>query len=303
MKNFLIGMHGGFDYKKFQRDYRTDFFGVEACMFSSEEDIKILLDEAKKHNFKFGIHFPLHKNLFEYCRDPLFLSRDEDICEESYKVFEEELSYCKSIGSEYILVHFPKPVIINNNLNWSSWRFANDMEWINESAYPYDEFKNSIENMFSRLSLLSDKYKIQIVLEHDALNKYIYEGDLLEELFNKYSNLKICLDTGRLHLLEIVDSDFDSGKFLSKMAPFTYIVHLWNTSVDNNLAGGHYPVLPSLKTSEGWGDISTYLSTIASINKEVKVLFEHRSDLITDEELDICYNWVSSIMLKEAVSQ
>jgi len=33
MKNFLIGMHGGFDKQKYDRDMRDNFYGVEACCF------------------------------------------------------------------------------------------------------------------------------------------------------------------------------------------------------------------------------------------------------------------------------
>ncbi|ERI93566.1 hypothetical protein HMPREF1982_01650 [Clostridiales bacterium oral taxon 876 str. F0540] len=298
MKNFLIGMPGGFDYKKFHRDYRAEFWGIEAIMFDSEEDIKVLIEEAQKKKFNFGVHFPLHKNIFIPCRDPLFLSLNSDLSEESYNVFERELAYCKSIGAQYILVHFPKPVLIDRSLNWNFWRFGNEAEWIDEKLYPYDKFKEKLEEMFGRLSGLSSKYNLQIVLEHDAINKYLYEGALLEELFKRYDNLKLCIDTGRLHLFELVDKNFDSKEFVKKMAPYTFIVHLWNTNVNDNSTGGHYPVLPSLKVSEGWGDIESYLNIIASINNDIKVLFEHRSDLITDEELETCYNWINSIINK-----
>lgn len=294
MKNFLIGMPGGFDYKKFKRDFREDFFGIEASMFKDEDDIRQLIEEVKNNNIRFGVHFPLRKGVFSYCRDPLFLSLDKGVSEKSYEVFEKEVEHCSKIGAEYLLVHFPKPVLIDRKLDWSSWRFANDMEWMYEEVYPIDLFRTNLGEMFERLSCLSEQYKLQILLEHDAVNRYLYDTDLLESLLCKYPNIKICLDTGRLHLLELVDREFNAKNFIQRMAPFTYLVHLWNTNPKDNAKGGHYPALPDLEIGEGWGDIGGYLKAITSVNRNIKILFEHQSDLISEEKLEICYQWVES---------
>jgi hypothetical protein len=95
-------------------------------------------------------------------------------------------------------------------------------------------------------------------------------------------------------MFENVDPNFNSKEFALKMAPYTYLLHLWNDRVKGNTKGGHYPVLPSLKASDGWGDVDSYLRIVTSINKDVKVLFEHRSDLINDGELEVCYRWIES---------
>ena len=78
MNNFMIGMYGKFDYKKFNRDFREGFYGIEACLFEDENDIEILSKEAEKKDFKFGIHFPLRAGISKL-RDPQFLSLNEDI--------------------------------------------------------------------------------------------------------------------------------------------------------------------------------------------------------------------------------
>ncbi len=57
MDNFMIGMYGKYDYKKFDRDFRKGFYGVEACLFENEKDIENLSSEAQKNGLKFGIHF------------------------------------------------------------------------------------------------------------------------------------------------------------------------------------------------------------------------------------------------------
>lgn len=291
MKNLLIGMHGGFSYEKFNRDFKEGFCGIEACMFPDENSIETLATESRRRGFNIGIHFPLHAGTYKY-RDPLFLSRDHDEAENAYAAFEKELSYASRLNADYVLAHFPKPAILDDKLDFKCWRFVNDNEWVKESEYPNETFIEKSMDMFERLSLLSNKYNIRIVLENDVLNKYIYESTFFLDMLDRYPNLKICLDTGRLHLLEEVDPHFSSIQFIQRMAKYTYIVHLWNVRVDTNLAGGHYPALPHLKEIDGWADIDKYLSIIAGINKDVKILFEHRSELISDLELLECYSWV-----------
>lgn len=43
---------------------------------------------------------------------------------------------------------------------------------------------------------------------------------------------------------------------------------------------------------DGWINIGEFLSIISSEDKDVKVLFEHRSDVLTDDELSQCYQWL-----------
>ncbi|MTI49243.1 sugar phosphate isomerase/epimerase family protein [Sporosalibacterium faouarense] len=295
MHNFLIGMHGGFDYEKFNRDFKEGFFGIEACMFPNEKEVGVLVEEAKKHKFKMGIHFSLFQGSYRL-RDPLFLSLDSNEVEKSYKAFKSELKYASEIGADYILVHFPKPVLLDKDINWDNWRFGHKDEYIYEDEYPYNLFKKNIEYMFYRLSELSKNYGVRIVLEHDAISKYLYKTELLTELLDQYNNLKICLDIARLHLLESIDKDFDRKKFVNQMAPYTYLVHLSNVKIDSNLTNNHYPALSHLNNEDGWADAREYLRDITRINKDIKILFEHRSDLISDDELEACYRWVDGVV-------
>jgi len=55
-------------------------------------------------------------------------------------------------------------------------------------------------------------------------------------------------------------------------------------------------VLPKQNLSDGWADVSRFISIIKGSNNGVKVLFEHRSDLVNDEELDECYRWVEGLL-------
>ncbi|MBX4262137.1 sugar phosphate isomerase/epimerase [Clostridium estertheticum] len=294
MNNFMIGMYGKFDYKKFDRDFRKDFYGVEACLFENESDIENLANEAKEKGFEFGIHFPLRAGISKL-RDPQFLSLNEEVKTYAYKHIEEELIYIKQkhIKPKYILFHYPKPVILKENFDMSNWRFTNSSEYTYEFEYSYEKFKKNSEYLFQWLSEKSFEYSFIPVLEFDALNKYICEDNFLESMLEKYKNIKICLDTGRLHLQHKIDSDFNDIEIIKRFSKYTAVVHLWNFKL-----GGipHFPALPNLKTEEGFAPIEDYLKIIREVNKNVKIMFEHRSDLVSDEELDSCYSWISEIL-------
>ncbi|OGO77969.1 MAG: hypothetical protein A2Y23_04470 [Clostridiales bacterium GWB2_37_7] len=47
MKRFMIGQYGSFDDDKYKRDFRTNFYGIEACMFENESDIDKQISKDK----------------------------------------------------------------------------------------------------------------------------------------------------------------------------------------------------------------------------------------------------------------
>lgn len=297
MERFMIGQFGRFDYNKHTRDFKPSFFGVEACLLE-EEDIKKLIDNANREEFNIGIHFPLRTKGWRL-RDPQFLSKDDDTRESSYKYMENEINFLKEVKPKYILLHYPKPVLLDKSVDWTNWRFANDTEYYFEDSYSYENFSAKSEELFKWLSDISIENDFIPVLELDALNKYIYTTDLLKTLLDKYPRIKICLDIGRLHLQDKLDKNFNSFEFASRFAKYAEVVHLWNIKVTDNVEYNHYPTLPDLRPEEGWGDIEKYLEIIKKENKFCKILFEHRSDLISDEELESCYNWISNILNEE----
>ncbi|MFZ5354755.1 MAG: sugar phosphate isomerase/epimerase family protein [Bacillota bacterium] len=296
MRNFLIGMHGRYQKEKYERDFMRGYYGIEACLFPDEDELKLLLEAAEKDDFKIGIHFPLLKKQYIY-RDPLFMSLDKSISKEAYESFEKGVKHARDIGAEYILTHFPKPFVMDRNLNWSDWRCM-EHERVYKEEYPLSIFNEKLAEMFDRLSEMSQKYDMQIVLEHDAMVKSMYTTDILEYMFSKYSNLKICLDTGRLHLFNKVDPEFNVTDFVTTMSKYTYLMHLWNEKAGCNSQRGHYPCLPELKPSEGWADIEGILKAAAGINKNILYKFEHDSTLISDKQLQQCYSWIDVIVNK-----
>lgn len=295
MKNFMIGQYGKFDYDKFNRDYKKEFYGIEACLFKTEEEIENLIKEANNNNFSVGIHFPLRAGKSQL-RDAQFLSPNEKIKYDAYRWVEDEIQFLHNIKPKYILFHYPKPVILDDNVDWRLWRFADKSEYIYESKYSYDKLKQNSEILFKWLSDKGFQYNFTPVLEFDALNKYIYKTELLENLLIKYNNIKLCLDTGRLHLQDKIDPNYNSKELIKRFAKYAEVIHLWNVRVCDNLEKNHFPALPSLKEEDGWAPIGEYIKIIKEENKNVKIMFEHRSEIISNEELEECYSWISKLL-------
>ncbi|TCZ79867.1 sugar phosphate isomerase/epimerase [Paenibacillus albiflavus] len=297
MDRFLIGQYGGFDYQKFHRDYRDSFFGIETCLFDSEVDVENLIHESRKHNFQVGIHFPFRAGNSNI-RDALVLAQDDKVREEAFAWIQQELDYLTRIKPNYVLFHYPKPVILDDRVDWNHWRFADASEYVYESSYSFEEFAFRSEQLFEWLSIQAVKYDFTPVLEFDALNRYIYDTNLVEQLLDKYSKIKLCLDTGRLFLQEKLDPFFDAKQIIRKYAHYAEVIHLFNMQFTDRLINHRQPVLPELDPVDGWAPIEEYLKIIREQNPNVKIQFEHRSDLVSDEDLQRCYEWVDQVMNK-----
>lgn len=296
MHNFMIGQFDSFNIEKFRKDYREGFYGIEACSLKTDEDIQALKTAAGKYNLKLGIHFPLRSGIFPF-RDPLFLSLNKETRAWSFNAIEEELDYIKQIGINplYILFHYPKPVILPEGFDFSRWWFKDSSEYVFESEYTFDSLIEHSKFLFNWLSEKSCEYGFTPVLELDAVNRYIYNESFLEELLNRHDRIKLCLDIGRLHIQDRIDPLFCAKDILKRFSRYAEVIHLWHARVGKITEYGHYPLLPGLRPEDGWADIESYSRIICSENRDVKLFFEHRSDLITDEELDACYNWINGL--------
>lgn len=299
MKNFLIGQYGKYDFDKHNRDFRKDFFGIEAFMLNTEEDIDNLVAESEKNGFSIGIHFPLRAGVYKL-RDPLFLSIIDNIRVDAFKCIEEELIYItkKQIKPRHIIFHYPKPVILDGNVDWRNWRLTGD-EYAFEAVYSYNELFRRSKYLFEWLSEKSVKYNFLPVLELDAISKYIYKTNLLEELLDKFVRIKLCIDTARLHAQDMTETLFNPIDIIRRFSKYTEEVHLSNAKVTDCIKYYHYPVLPNLKPIEGWADIELYLKTFRQHNPNVKVMFEHRSDWISIDKLELCYSWVNELLYRD----
>ncbi|MEK4059235.1 MULTISPECIES: sugar phosphate isomerase/epimerase [Paenibacillus] len=291
----MIGQYGGFDYEKFHKDFRNGFYGIEACSFTTAEDMQHLIEESRSKGFQVGVHFPFRADATRL-RDPLFLSTDGQVREDAYQHVREELDVLTALQPEYILFHYPKPVILDERVNWTGWRFGDSREFIYESEITLEELIMRSEQLFEWLNAQSLQYQFVPVLEFDSLNRYIYDNDFFEQLLIRYPRIKLCLDTARLFLQDKLDPYFDARAILRKFTRYAGLIHLSNVQVNDSVQNSHYPVLPELSPQDGWAPIEDYLRIIRAENSDVKIMFEHRSDLISEEQLQRCYLWVDGIL-------
>ncbi|WP_318653399.1 hypothetical protein [Paenibacillus rhizovicinus] len=185
---------------------------------------------------------------------------------------------------------------MDDRVDWSQWRFADRSEYEYESGYSFDELKARSEELFVWLSAKGEEYRFTPLLEFDALNRYVYETDFLERLLDRYPRIRLCLDTGRLHVQDCLDPYFDAKAIISKFVRFTDSIHLKNVRVTDQITLNNHPVLPRLKPEDGWAPIEDYLSLFKAGNPDVMIMFEHRSDWVSDEELEDCYRWVEQLL-------
>lgn len=296
MDNFLIGHYGIFDRDKQNRDYLDIFWGVEACMIKSEDDIRALHDYRIANNVNLGIHFPLRADTW-ILRDPQYLSNDGKIKLESYEYMRKEFEYVSQFNPEYILIHYPKPVILDDRVNWLGWGwwFSHDSEYCYMSNIEMNTFKERSEEFFKWFVEQSKIYRFKPVIELDAIPPYVYNSDLFIDLLNKYNEITVFADIGRLHFQNMIDENFDSYKFLESIVPYISGVHLWNVKVTDKVSQSHYPALQDLNIADGWADVEQYFKILNRSSRKLKILFEHKSELISSGELMDCYNWISKL--------
>lgn len=295
MKKFLIGQHTKFSEAKHLRDYRDEFWGYEVCSLTDESDLQAL-KEKKKEGVQLGVHFPMKKGLWEH-RDPQLMSLDPKIREVSYAYLEAGVKEAAAHQPDYILIHYPKPVVLyreNDFLN-RGWWFHCESEFVYDDEMSLETFRDSSEVFFDYFSKLGVKYDFKPVIELDAITTYITETDVLTELLDRYPNIGVCIDIGRLHIQNEIDDRFDAFELIKKLGKYIVEVHLWNVQVQEKLSNGHYPTLEDLKPEDGWADVPKYFKVINEHVKDYSVLFEHRSDLISDEQLQACYDWIRAL--------
>lgn len=289
---FMTGIYGGFEPKRVERETRPGFWGVEACSLADWGEASRTAEWLRERNLRMGVHFPLVAGAYpEVILHPLLTSADQAEREAGFHALEQDLVRASELGAEYVITHVPKPAVIDPELDWSDWRFVHRGETIPASATTPAEQEDLLDSAFERLVGVSQKSGVKVVLENDTLHSMHY-GSLLPRLFAAHPELGFCFDTGRARILERTDPKFDALAFARTMVPYTTNLHVWTSQAGKNRLGGHHPVLPDLRPEDGWGETENLLKVLSQVSL-AHVLFEHRSDLVSERQLDECYRWVA----------
>ncbi len=297
---FMTGVHGAFVAEKLTRETRSGFHGIEVSCLRDWDEVRQVTTFARDNGLAVGVHFPLIRDHYPCVSlHPWLISTNEDVRNAGFQAVARDLEAACSLGAEYLIVHYPKPALLDERFDWSDWRIVSGGEAVDRRTTTRSQQEDLSYAAFDRLSLLARQTSAKLVVEHDILNAWHYESldqrALLPRLFSTYPGLGFCADAGRLHLQEATDPAFDAERFLSLMLPHITNVHVWNVQVGTNRFGGHHPARPCLNGRDGWGDIAGMLQVLASL-QESHVMFEHRADEVSDQELDECYAWVASLL-------
>lgn len=292
MKAYYIGMHGHFDKNKFDRDLKDHFKGIEICNMINEEELDKVLESAKGKDLEIGVHFPMLEAMYPD-RDPLVNDLDLAIRERAFEAMVLQLRAMKAFKASYLLVHFPKPMILDQNLSWHMARFPeNQVIW--SSKLSDETYEDILDTAMARIAGLQKSYGIPIILEIELMDQRLHKKGLLKKLLKKY-DLKICLDTARLHVVDQIDPNFDAISFIWDHRDFIANIHLSNLQFDQGIRMGHHPALEELDGVEGWANTKAMLEAMVK-DQPQRLLYEHRSDRISDQALDSVYNWVEKTM-------
>lgn len=220
--NRIIGISGSTIYSV--RESLADLFSfglphIEIGEFADEASLTDFLGLRSTADTSFGIHAPVFRENSKY--DLLEFVYVDPVL--AWQQFEADVAHMSALGADYILVHFPY--------------FHSESELVNNST---------IENGLDRLSLLQNKYNIQIVCEPklgalrssvgiEAMNNFPVERWA-------QSGVKLCIDIGD-YLLACDDL---APAYIERWLDHILVVHLHNIEFQ----GSRYiwtPIHPSFE--------------------------------------------------------
>jgi len=82
-------------------------------------EIQALIEASNNGKLNIGVHFPLKAGGWRL-RDPQFLSKDDEVRKSSYDYMSDELDFLKDVKPKYVLCHYPKPVLLDESVDWAN---------------------------------------------------------------------------------------------------------------------------------------------------------------------------------------
>lgn len=218
---------------------------VEICITQNEEykeSLKTALNTLKfceENKLAYSIHLPFYIPEW-YQEDYLaafFLSKDNELKEQSFRLLEENLKKLEKMNAEYYVLHFPG---------------------VNHSDNKYENFQSTLNESLHRINTLARKHQSKILLEYFGSNILFNDYNKWIKIIKEYSHLGLLLDTGHLY-------------FASKLVPFDFLeafdtlakevdaFHFWTTKgkhyyQNNEYYKTYHHIIPNLDQdeNEGW---------------------------------------------------
>lgn len=288
MRRLQIGMWHTFDQAFWEKYSHTLITGLEVSQFTSKEDYILLNKFAANQNLKIGIHAPIFSNQ-DY---PLLSSANKHEREQAIVDIERVVVDSNIVNADYILFHYPFPPIFPKLKNKTLWKEPKDYPYYDYSDYSKEQLRDYSSYLFENLITFQNKYKQRIVLEYDFFGEF---QDVYVEMFKKYPEIGVVLDTQRMDYHKRAFPGFDPYSLIDEIHESVYLLHYSNTYYGNDIKR-HIPVLPFHRENQLYGDSITYLEYLAQKNNSFYITFEHNPSLVTIEELEQCYTYVAELL-------
>jgi sugar phosphate isomerase/epimerase len=257
----------------------SDFRKLEIG-FYDEHMLPLVMDFAISEGLSYGFHDPLPRlpsDDYPFLTDP-----DDEKRWRTLDSMHRTLQTAVEYGAEYVIGHIPSVI-------WEPLPNLTEAQ-IMELAH----------NSCDQLTIWSKEAGIPFVLENVGPNPYFFEVEAFIEVMEAHPDLRFCLDIGHLHLMSIY-AGTDSLEFARKLAPYTWIIHVYNATPEMYRKYHHVPVHPSQRPEEGWADIPATLECVLEYEeRDLIIVFEYSPPYPADETfMREGIEWVKEVVAGE----
>jgi sugar phosphate isomerase/epimerase len=186
---------------------------------------------------------------------------------DAFELVRATLECAKQYEARYVTVHFPTVLTPYN---------TEADRHLDPKAYLAGAVRSA-----QMLSDLSDKFDVPIFLENVGPNPYLYRGEHFVEVFERVTNLRMCLDFGHAHVLDLGQDVYD---YTAAVAPYVAALHLYNASASAYRVGFHEPPLDDLSVAAGYMDLTRLLRSVAAAGTVEYVVFEYSHHADHDQQ-------------------
>ncbi len=245
--------------------------------FYDEETLPLVMDLAVREGLSYGFHEPLPRlptDDYPFLTDPDDEKRWRTL-DSMYRTLRTAVRY----EAEYVVGHIPSVI------------------WEPLPALSEERIIQLAHSSCDQLTLWSQEAGIPFVLENVGPNPYFFQVEAFIEVMEAHPDLKFCLDVGHLHLMSIY-AGIDSLDFAAKLAPYTWIIHVYNATPEMYRKYHHVPAHPSQRPEEGWADIPAILECVLADSGQSRTLvFEYSPQYPAEETfLREGIEWVKEVV-------
>jgi sugar phosphate isomerase/epimerase len=231
--------------------------------FYDEETLPVVMDFVTGNGLGYGFHDPLPRlpsDGYPFLTDP-----DDEKRWRTLDSMHRTLQTAVKYGAEYVIGHIPSVI------------------WEPRPNVSETQIMELAHNGCDQLTMWSRGASIPFVLENVGPNPYFFQVEAFIEVMEAHPDLRFCLDIGHLHLMSIY-AGIDSLGFATKLAPHTWIIHVYNATPEMYRKYHHVPAHPSQRPEEGWADIPAILECVlGSTERSLIIVFEYSPQYPADE--------------------